>query len=157
MRQVIGLVLIGAALSIVNAQEAQKPELGIKISAPAEVKAGSDVYITIVMTNFSDHPVDCSAWYVNGTDRRFRVDVRDSHGNSMKRPDVHPEMMPGSLQGLGSTLQPGESTGPLQDRISWANDLSQPGVYTVQVSRVVANDEKNGLVKSNTISLTIAP
>jgi len=157
MKQIIGIVVIGVCLSFVNAQGTTKPEIAIKISAPNEVRAGSDVYITIVMTNFSDHPVDCSAWYVNGTDRRFRIDVRDSHGNSMKRRDVHPEMMPGSLQGLGSTLQPGESTGPLQDRISWANDLSQPGVYTVQVSRVVANDEKNGLVKSNTISLTITP
>ena len=157
MRQIIlGLIIIGVSFSLASAEPHKNPELDIKITAPiASVKSGADVYIKIQMTNISDHPVDCSSYYVGGTDRRFRIEVRGSNGNSMKKRDLHPEMMPGSLQGC--TLQPGESTPWKEDRISWANDFTRPGKYRIQLARVVGNDEKDGLVESNTISITIVP
>ena len=41
--------------------------------------------------------------------------------------------------------------------ISRFHDLTRPGNYEVQLSRVISNDEKNGLAKSNKITITIAP
>lgn len=157
MKCLLFLVLMGISLaSISNAQNPGNPELVISIRGPVdEVKAGSDVYIKIQMTNVSDHPVDCSSFVVGGTDRRFRIDVRDSNGNPMRKKDFHLEMMPGSVQAC--SLQPGESTPARDDRISWANDLSQPGKYSVQVTRVVEKDEKNGSVKSNKIAIMVTP
>lgn len=42
-----------------NAQQPKKADLELRLSAPkTTVKAGSDVYIKIEMTDTSDHPVD---------------------------------------------------------------------------------------------------
>jgi hypothetical protein len=154
MKYLLCLTMIGIwSGSASNAQQPGHPEVSISISAPSEVKSGSDVYIKIQMTNLSDHPVDCSSYDVSGTDRRFRIDVRDAKGNSMKKGNLHVEMMPGSLKGC--TLDPGRSTPAVDDRISWANDVSRSGTYRVKAARVVARDEKNGLVKSNTITITV--
>jgi len=111
------------------------------------------VYIKIQMTNTSDHPVDCSTYIVSGTDRRFRVEIKDENGNLMKKKDLHPEMMPGSF--ASCTLEPGESASR-EELASWASDLTRPGVYTVQVGRIVGNG-KNDLVRSNQITITITP
>jgi hypothetical protein len=156
MRRLLSLVVLGISSGIaLNAQQPSNAELALRISAPqSTVKVGSDVYIKIEMTNISDHPVDCSSYIVSGTDRRFRVDVIDADDNSMKKKDIHPEMAPGSF--ASCMLDPGQSVSR-DDRISWANDLTRPGVYTIQVARVVGRDEKNGLVKSNKITVTVKP
>ncbi len=155
MQRLLGLLLLGIASIELGAVEPNNAGLAIVISAPqSTVKVGSDVYIKIQMTNISSHLVDCSSYIVSGTDRRFRVDVRDANGNSRKKENIHPEIMPGSF--AACTLDPGQSV-TRDDRISWANDLAQPGVYTIQVSRVVDRDPKNGVVKSNKISITVTP
>jgi hypothetical protein len=43
------------------------------------------------------------------------------------------------------------------DFISRLYDLSQPGDYTIQLSRAVSDDPKNGVVKSNVITVTVTP
>lgn len=155
MKRLFSFVILGIWTCLgANAQQPKKSELELRLSAPkTTVKAGSDIYIRIDMTNTSDHPVDCSTSYVSGTDRRFRIEVRDANGNSMKKKDLNPDMMPGSF--ASCTLPPGESTWR-DDRVSWANDLTHPGVYTIQVSRVVGQDE-NDVAQSNKITITVTP
>jgi hypothetical protein len=119
------------------------------------VRAGSDIWIKIQMTNMSNHDVDCSSAYVNGIDRRYQYDIRDGGGSSMKKTSEHPELVPGQFQLC--TLKPGESTTSRDSRISWLHDLSRPGKYLVYVSRGVSDDEKDGFVKSNTITITVTP
>jgi hypothetical protein len=126
----------------------------LTISAPATIQASSKLYLKIVMKNISDQPVDDSTFAVGCADLRFRIDIRDQDGRSMKKEDLHPEHMPGSV--AMSTLAPGESA-ERSDCVTWHNDLSQPGTYTIQVSRVIGHDEKNGLAKSNIIAVTVLP
>ncbi len=52
-------------------------------------------------------------------------------------------------------LKPGESMDINGDYLSRLYDLSQPGEYMVQLSRTVSGDPKDGVVKSNTIALSI--
>jgi hypothetical protein len=52
-------------------------------------------------------------------------------------------------------LAPGETTGMGMSPLGQLYDLSQPGEYTVQVSRV--DEETKTLVKSNTITITVKP
>lgn len=155
MKFLLSLVLIWISSGLAaTAQQPGKADLELKLSAPkTTVKAGSNVYLKIQMTNTSDHPVDCSTFYVGGTDRRFRVEVRDAAGNRMKKKNLHPEMMPGSF--APCTLQPGGSTSR-DELVSWANDLTHPGVYTIQVARVVGQNEHD-LVHSNIITITVIP
>ena len=83
-------------------------------------------------------------------------DVRDSSGKSAtKRKIDHPE--------IGSTghgwpprpLKPGASMDVADDQITGLYDLSEPREWTIQVSRAVHDDPKDGLVKSNVIKVTV--
>ena len=143
---------------LINAQQAAAPKqsqpFSIRISAAkSTITAGSPVYIKVVMTNTSKHDVDCSSFYVNGSDLRFRVKVENQDGKSMKTQKAHPELLPGSFQPC--TLAPGESTLAREILITAFHDLSQPGTYRIHVDRV--NTEKDGAVSSNVISVLIEP
>jgi hypothetical protein len=130
-------------------------DLSITISSDQSTfKAGSNIYVHATMKNTSAHEVDCSSYYVGGMDRRFRVTVKDAQGHSMIKPDVLPAQLPGSL--AFCSLAPGETA--VHDLlINQFFDLNRPGNYTVQVSRVVSNDEINGLAQSNTLTFSLTP
>lgn len=147
-------VLVIAPLGYLHGQTGVPLPVTITISAPKVIAAGSNISLKIEMKNISDQPVDDSTYYVGCSNRRFRIDVRDESGHAMKKEALHPETMPGSF--ASSTLAPGESV-VQEDCVSWHNDISHPGTYTIQASRVISNDERNGLVKSNIITITVLP
>ena len=129
------------------------PPFSISISTvKATVPVGTGVWLNVQMTNTSDHPVDCSSVYVGGTDRRFQYDVRDESGASMKKPNMHPERASGSIQMC--TLKPGETVSH-ETLVSWLHDFSRPGRYSIQLMRGATDDENDGVVKSNTITITV--
>lgn len=66
-------------------QTAQKP-FTITISAEKnQVKAGDPVDINVVMTNTSDHEVDCTAASSSGLDRNYQYDVVDEAGQPVPK------------------------------------------------------------------------
>ena len=143
--------MISASTSVAIAQTAKDP-FSITISADKPtVVAGSRVYIRIKLTNMSDHVVDCSSAMVGAFDRRYLYDVLDENGKSMIKTDIDPERY------QFCNLDPGESTGNGERLIRWLYDFTKPGTYTVQLSRFIGNDEKQGTVKSNTITITVVP
>ena len=143
--------MISASTSVAIAQTAKDP-FSITISADKPtVVAGSRVYIRIKLTNMSDHVVDCSSAMVGAFDRRYLYEVLDENGKSMIKTDIDPERY------QFCNLDPGESTGNGERLIRWLYDFTKPGTYTVQLSRFIGNDEKQGAVKSNTITITVIP
>jgi hypothetical protein len=156
MMKRLALPLICAVTAFVGGSFGQtaKDPFSITISADKPtVVAGSRVYVRIKLTNTSDHVVDCSTAMVGAFDRRYLYDVLDENGKSMIKTDIGPERYPGSYQFCN--LDPGESTGNGERSISWLYDLTKPGTYTVQVSGFIGNDEKQGVIKSNTITITV--
>ena len=150
---IIPMIVVGLASLGVQAQEQTMPSFSLTI-APSKnvVHAGDPVYIRLKMTNLSAHEVDCSSYYVNGTDRRFKVEIGDQAGHDVKKPEAHPEQMPGSFREC--TLAPGESTLEKEFLVSAFHDLTRPGKYFVHVSR----EESNGAAaRSNTISIIVEP
>jgi len=149
------LICFAVVLLACSFSRAAEPDFAIKISTDkSTVKAGSDVWIKIQMTNLSTHDLDCTKAYSNGLDRIYKYEITDSHGNPVKpRVRKHPEIgESGSI--YPCTLGAGKSTDPNDSRISWAYDLSQPGQYTVQVQRKnSAGDE----VRSNTLTINVQP
>lgn len=136
------------------AEQPAAPNFSVTIAASKPlVHVGEPIYIRIKMTNLSANDVDCSSFYVNGTDRRFAVEVKDSTGKDMKRADAHPEQMPGSFQQC--SLAPGESTVEKEFLVSGFHDLSRPGTYEVQVSRKESTGDS--VVKSNVASIKVEP
>jgi hypothetical protein len=62
--------------------------------------------------------------------------------------------MMGSFRGC--ELKPGESD-VTENYLNWLYDFTKPGTYTIQASRRISDDEMDGSVRSNIITVTITP
>ncbi len=138
----------------------------IAVEAPAfqtapdsyAVKAGSEIFIKVHLKNTSKRnlSLDYDADSRTGVGFSHQYEVRDSSGSlAQKRPISHPEIGSTGHGWPARTLKPGESLDINGDYISRLYDLSQPGKYTIQLSRIVSADAKNDVVKSNTITVTV--
>jgi hypothetical protein len=157
-----------AAIPIV-AQTARQPfSASISIEPPASqidpesysVKAGSEVFVRVHLTNISRRKL---AMGYDGDSRtgicfEHQYEVRDHNGKpAQKRPISHPEIGATSHGWPARILKPGESMDINGDYISRLYDLSQPGEYTIQLSRAASDNPKDGVVKSNTITVMVTP
>jgi len=120
------------------------------------IKAGSKVFIRVRLTNISRRKLSLGYDKDSRTNIDFfnEYEVRDMNGNLIpKRP----------IDQIGSTahgwpervLKPGESMEITGDFLSRLFDLSQLDTYTVQLTRRVSGDPKDGVVKSNTITVVV--
>jgi hypothetical protein len=143
---ICGLLMTFAAAQ--GTQSAPSP-ISVTISAPSlDVKAGSEFKVDVVMTNTSNERVALTMWPDD-----FRVDVRDSDGKPVGKAKQAGKVQP-PIQGQGSSqgmeLAPHEVY-RWKEIVGKELDLSKPGKYTIQVTRM------NGktAVKSNTITITV--
>jgi hypothetical protein len=132
-------------------------------AARYEVKVGDPVDISVVMTNTSDHDVDCTTVSSNALDRSYEYDVRNEQGQRVKK--IEKEHHGGSSI-WPCVLKPGQTDTPSGGRISVLYDFSRPGKYTIQVFRSVFGDQGRPrtfgkgsdhapVVASNTITVTV--
>jgi hypothetical protein len=160
MRTLICALILGAVFSC-GLASAQSPSPPFSISISAEkniVRAGSDVFIQIQMTNTSNHSIDCTRVASNGLDKAYEYELRDKSGAVINAiPRKHPEIGE-PFSAWPCVLKPGESTTKDDALISKLFDLSKPGRYVVQVSRLIAGEHKEqGVTKSNSITITVTP
>ncbi len=140
--------------------------IAISAEAPAEqagpdsftVKSGTDLFVTVKLTNTSTHNISIG----DDSDSRTGVDffnlyeIRDSNGNLVpKRKINHPEVGSTGHGWPARILKPRASMDVASDRITGMYDL-MPGEYTIQVSRALQADPKDGMVKSNLIKVSVA-
>jgi hypothetical protein len=137
-----------------GAQEQPKQPFTITIRAmKPSYKAGARVELKVVMTNTWDREIDAGSVYDKSIDIAYGYDVRDSAGS----PVLYNNSKPSETQGSRMrTLKPGESVVKITNVARWV-DFSEPGEYQIQLSRNIGDDEKNGVVKSNTITITVIP
>jgi hypothetical protein len=188
-RQLLWLVAIIMALGTVGqcqqvpegATAAQSPQQPSADQAPFSllltpvqnvVQAGGPVKLKVVTTNTSNH--DLLMWVEYAADRIgwvYDADVRDENGNpppltklgrifAYDRKDS-PNVGPGTfLNGNGRLylFQPGEVATDFIDAAT-LYDFSQPGRYTIQVSRFSEGIPPSvaAAVKSNTVTVTVSP
>jgi hypothetical protein len=143
-RVVLG-VLISCCL-FTEISPAQKQLFTITISAADTVTAGNAVVVRVALKNVSDHKIQV----VSGN--QYTVLVRDQNGK------VLPER-PGDW--VGSTgwayIDPGMVYEERLDVNLWY-DLSNPGKYTVELSRPLDDENpKKGVVHSNEITIISVP
>jgi hypothetical protein len=122
------------------------------------VKAGSDVFIKVHLTNISKRKLSLGYDKDSRTNVDFfhQYEIRDGNGDlAEKRKIDHPEIGSTGHGWPARILKPGESMDITGDFISRLFDLSQLSQYTVQLSRAVSDDPKDGVVKSNTITVTV--
>jgi len=138
------------------AQNAAEQPFTITISAPTpSVKAGSDVWVVVKITNHSTERLDESGSIsgITGLDPNLVFEVRDTRGNLItKKVYVHPELATGHP--INRSIESGETLAQEQN-ISRLYDITQPGSYVVQVSRSPSRGPTSGVVKSNKVTIVV--
>jgi hypothetical protein len=122
------------------------------------VKSGSEVFIKVHLTNISRHKLflGYDADSRTGVSFGHLYEVRNNTGNlAQKRTINHPEIGSTSHGWPARILKPGESMDITGDHISRLYDLSQLDSYTIQLSRTISDNSKDGVVKSNTITVMV--
>ena len=157
IRSALVLVLISGMVAFAGDQAAKAPfTLEISTDQPV-VKAGSAVWIKVHLTNTSKRAMDCSATISNmtGVDPNYIFEVHDEAANAAPiRMHEHPELATG--QPISRSLKPGERLTD-DEEVSQVIDMSRPRRYTIQVSRRVSDSKKDGVVKSNAITISVTP
>jgi hypothetical protein len=118
-------------------------------------KSGSEVWINVRLTNSSNSDLDMSGGFSDTTrlDPNYHFDVRDEHGRPVpKRVYPHPELDTGSP--VNRIVKPQE-TFTEEQRVSALYDMKRPGQYVIQVWRRASENPKDGVVKSNVITITV--
>ena len=145
---------VGQPFSIAISAEAPESQTG---PDRYTIKAGADVFVKVHLTNTSKRKLSLNYDKDSRTNVDFfhRYEVRDSTGNAaQKRTIHHPEIGSTGHGWPARVLKPGESMDITGDDISRLYDLSQPGEYTIHLSRSISGD-RDGVVKSNTITVTV--
>jgi hypothetical protein len=150
-----------------SARAAEQPFLAtIQAESPAirngesryTLKAGSELFITVHLTNVSKH--DLSFGYDKdsrtGVTFAHRYEIRTGQGKPTPRRTIsHPEIGSTGHGWPDRVLKPGESMDISGDYVSRMYDLSQPDEYTIQLFRAISDDPKDGFVKSNAITVVV--
>jgi hypothetical protein len=129
------------------------------------VNAGGDVLVDAVMTNISDHDVDCASNWSNALDRNYDYDVTREDGQPVPKIE---KRFHGSFDAAPCIIKPGEAAHAAGGLVSVLYDFSRPGKYSIQVSRPVLGDgnrpgtvgtgaTKGVAVRSNTLIVTVLP
>ena len=150
------LNVVSMSISLGAYAQAAQPPFMLTISAdPPVVKAGRNVVVAVTMTNTSKHKIECAHPYNRKLDMDIldNYDIRDGRGNLVVENTTTPGFA-GSFP-PARVLKPGESQHIGDDVLNILYNLSRPGVYTIQMSRAISNNPKDGAVKSNTITVTV--
>jgi len=157
MRVLMALLLIAASAGTGGGAQSAAPfSITISTDKPT-VKAGSDVYVEIRMTNTSNHSVDCTHQSQDFLDRSFEYEVRDGSRKLIPKLERNVPLESDGVSGSPRSIKPGETCEAFGGYVSHPYDMSRPGEYTIQVSRRISGNPRDGVVKSNRITITVTP
>jgi hypothetical protein len=162
--KIVGIVILGVCLCDIGAKAQTKPlSLSIETDNPS-VKPGVEISIKILLKNNTDQSIRLSKMKTSGDGSfEYKVDVeRVDHDvvakkyvEKLRRKEVQLAIPPvGSVQFF--TIQPGETD---KDSVNISNryEFDKPGKYLVQIERALPEDLGGGVIKSNTITITVTP
>lgn len=160
-------VCIAALIALsVYAAPGSKPAFSVTLSAPDKpLKSGAELRLQVTIKNTSDHDVTflTSGGAVPEDDGyRYKVEVLDAHTRPAPPSALVTEMRSGKKvvdtysRNIGRKLKPGEALVDLID-VTKLYDLSQPGIYTISVTRPLQPWQGlgKGAVRSNAIAVTV--
>jgi hypothetical protein len=123
------------------------------------VKAGTEIRIHAVFKNASDKAMWIPRSDSSDAEMNYTAQVRDKSGKDASETDYGHAVRTGRVSSssvIKVFLQPGET---MEEDMVLGKlfDLSVPGEYEVQLSRIIPDDPKGGTVKSNKITITVTP
>ena len=125
-------------------------------SAQGTVKAGDDVRVHAVLTNTSDKEI--LARHSARAEINYTVRVHDRNGKDA--PETEYGHSARTHEFAGSVLKVLLKPGDIMEEDTLLNkefELLSPGEYVIQLSRPVSNYPRDGIVKSNEITVTVVP
>ncbi len=145
------LFSVGCVVIVMGQNTSAQGPFSIVINAPKTVvPTGTPVEIKIRMTNRSDRKI---AFYSLRADIAYEYDVRNKSGGRVAANIFHPVY----ASRIDTFLKRGESTPEESSLVSDICDMREAGQYTIQVSRRVSENPRDGIVKSNSITVTVTP
>ncbi|PYX10063.1 MAG: hypothetical protein DMG88_03995 [Acidobacteria bacterium] len=166
---IVALVLAILLTGSVTGPSRARPAASFSLTITAlqnPVKAGSEVRIEMVVTNISNREItvsrsngegqaEFSGYTAEVRDRKGNLSSETKYGRGLKGEGGTPEAPTVTVTNdILFPLQPGKK---LKDMliVSRLWDMSQPGVYSIQVQRT---DPDTGiLVRSNSVTVTVTP
>jgi hypothetical protein len=138
------------------AQAGQDLSITLKPSASTLLGRSGHVDILVNLQNTSGHTLEIKDGNVEGL---YFVDVRDSSGNQVPLTELGNSLYAGTkVFGEGvfrkAMLQPGEA---IQKYVSVERiyNLSQPGTYSIQLTREIDDQSGPHYIRSNTVSVPV--
>ncbi len=172
--KVLAFALLAPVVSfnvIAGQTNSESPKFTLAISTDKpEVTLGSDIAITIKITNISDAPLTSSFGYHGRMPEGYQFEMRDEQGATVAKfgpryrqlPDGNILQLPSRPAGSmrWGEINPGKSVEE-QATISDDYNFDHPGKYTIRVWKpaTMGTPEKPELnrIYSNTITVTVLP
>lgn len=152
------------ALSV-HAAPGSKSPFSVTLNAPGKpLRSGAELHLLVTIRNTSDHEItfSTSPGPVPEEGFRYKIEVLDAPTHPAPPSPLVVEMRSGKKlvdtwsSNIGRRLEPGESFVGQID-VTRLYDLSQPGIYTISVTRPLQPWQGlgKGAVRSNTIAVTV--
>lgn len=152
------IILLSAICPVAMQTPKQISKLPFELRLTTEkptVEPTSKVFVKIHWTNTSNKVLNADAYIEKGSnlDLNYTLEFRDNEGRPVpKVPEKSP--MGRMFDATFGALEPGKTiTNEVNLRKIY--DFSLPGRYVLQVSRRVPEELGGGVVKSNTITITV--
>jgi hypothetical protein len=165
MRIALISMFLGLTIGLSYGQRAKpaknpEPSFSIVIRASQDVvKIGSPVSIEVTKTNQANHEINNSK--IRSSIPPYEIDIKDDQGNSRPETESFRQAkksreadLTHAFSVVFGNLKPGESDRDGID-LNRYYDLGLSGTYTIQLRQF--DNETKTIVKSNTITVTVAP
>ena len=160
MRSSLSLLLLATTSAAVGFAEAQRPFFSLFLKAERTVvAAGSTVQVKCLITNKSGHTVSVRE---RSSMEDYRIEVWDAEGLSVSETELGRTLRDVSKGGVilnRNFVAKVKSGATYEDTIdvSAFYEMQNAGKYRIRVQRELPKELGQGVVKSNTISVTVAP
>ena len=164
MKIFFGLPLLAIALaasSAMHSQASQAPFILTLSSTKKVINTALEARLEIVLRNTSDHEFSITkANTENQAETQYTIDVRDGRGHPVALSEhgrIRLNRSPTSRLTISEvvySVKPGETLTDVAV-VTELYDLSQPGKYTIRVSREIPREFGKGTVKSNPVTITV--
>jgi molecular chaperone DnaK (HSP70) len=161
---IIGVVILGVCLCDIGVK-AQTTPLSVSIEIDnSSVKLGADIQVKATLKNNTDQDVQVSELRTAADNHlEYKVTVeRDDHTAVAKKyaEKLRRHEVPRDPLETGSVhfvpIQPGKTH---EDSVNISNryEFDKPGKYSIQLERELPESLGGGVIKSNTITVTVTP
>jgi hypothetical protein len=163
---IIGVVILWVCLCDIGVK-AQTAPLSVSIEMDnSSVKLGTDIQVKAILKNNTEQDIQVSELRTAGDSHiEYKVNVeRDDHtalakkyAEKLRRHEVSWDIL---VDATGSvlfvTIQPGKTH---EDSVDISNryEFDKPGKYSIQLERELPESLGGGVIKSNTITVTVTP